>query len=146
MTTGLSLFERFHGAQTDLAELHWLLLQRFRGALQPRTDEVVYPGHADQYSVKVRFVDSQIVDTLQGPNLTGAEIDSLGEQIDTQLLASTGSRVANLILFGHLPVDGWFRHRDVLQILPPPNGAPRPDCIMADHPFLLQFSFPTSSN
>jgi hypothetical protein len=146
MTSGQSLLEQFRGAQADFAELHWLLLQRFKGAAQPCPDEVVYPGHASQYSVKVRFEDSGILDILAGPNLIASEIKSIGDQIASELLTSNGTRIASVILFAHLPVDGWYRHGNVLQILPPPEGAPRPAWLMADHPFLLQFSFPTSSN
>jgi hypothetical protein len=146
MASHQSLFEQFRGAQADLAELHSLLLKRFSGAMQPRLDELVYPGNANKYSVKVRFGDSGIVDILAGPNLTATEIDSLADQIASELVASSGTRTASAILFAHLPVEGWYRHGDFLQILPPPKGAPLPACLMADHPFLLQFSFPTSSN
>jgi hypothetical protein len=141
-----SLSGQFRVAEADLAELHWLLLQRFKGAMQPCPEEVVYPGDANQYSVKVCLGESGIVEILAGPNLTAAEIDSLENQIASDLLTSNGTGVASAILFAHLPVEGWYRHGDVLQILPPPKGAPHPVCLMADHPFLLQFSFRRSSN
>ena len=141
-----SLFEQFRGAEASLAELNWLLLLRFKGAMQPCPDEIVYPGHADQYSVKVRFGRLGIVDILAGPNLTSPEIESIGDQIASELLTSSGTRIASVIPFAHLPVDGWYRHGNLLQILPAPKSAPRPISLMADHPFLLQFSFPTSSN
>jgi len=146
MASGQSLFEQFRGAEASLAELNWLLLLRFKGAMQPCADEIVYPGHADQYSVKVRFGRLGIVDILAGPNLTAPEIDALGDQIAYELLTSNGTRIASVIPFAHLSVDGWYRHGNVLQILPAPKSAPRPISLMADHPFLLQFSFPTSPN
>jgi hypothetical protein len=146
MIANQSFFEEFRLAGTDLGELHWLLLQRFKGAMQPGPEEVVYPGNANRYLVKVRFEQSRIVDILAGPDLTAAEIDCLANQIASELLTSSGTGVANVILFAHLPVDGWYKHRDFLQILPAPQDAPRPGCLMADHPFLLQFIFPKSSN
>lgn len=56
MATEQSLFERCP-AELDLADLHWLLLQRFKGAMQPSPEEVVYPGDATNYCVKVRLGD-----------------------------------------------------------------------------------------
>jgi hypothetical protein len=146
MASGNSIFERFRGASIDLAELHCLLLGRFRGAMQPCQDEIVYPGHLTQYSVKIRFGDSGIVDIQAGPNLTTTEIGSIESQIASDLLISDGQRTASIILFAHLPVNGWYRHGNLLQILPAPQNAPRPDFLMADHPFLLQFSFSASCN
>lgn len=74
------------------------------------------------------------------------EIDGLRDQIVSELLTSAGTRVGTVVLFSQLPVDGWFKHETVLQILPAPNGAPRPKWLLADHPFMLQFSFPSSSS
>ena len=114
--------------------------------MQPRPDEVVYPGCETEYSVKICFGGTRVKDILRGPRLTAAEIDSVGDQIISELLASNGTATASMILFSHLPVEGWYRYRNVLQILPPPATAPRPAFLMADHPFVLQFRFPTSSN
>lgn len=146
MVAKQSLREQLRIGEVDLAELHWLLLFRFKGAMQPCPEEIVYPGDANQYSVKVCLGESGIVDILAGPNLTAAEIDILRNQVASELLTSYGTRVASAILFARLPVEGWYRHGDFLQILPPPTGAPRPTCLMADHAFLLQFSFPKSPN
>jgi|HubBroStandDraft_6_1064221.scaffolds.fasta_scaffold00261_30 hypothetical protein len=146
MQSSYSLFDRIRASEIELGELHWLLLQRFKGAMQPTPDEVVYPGHPTQYSVKICLGKVGIKDVLQGPNLDTADIDSLQSQIISELLAPIETRIANVILFSHLPVDGWYRYRDCFQILPIADTAPRPTFLLADHPFVLQFRFPTSSN
>lgn len=114
--------------------------------MQPCPDEVVYPGCASDYSVKICLGDARVKDILRGPRLTATEIDSLGNQIVSDLLTSNGTRIASAILFSHLPVDGWYRYRDLFQILAAPDTAPRPTFLLADHPFVLQFRFPVSSN
>jgi hypothetical protein len=47
-------------------------------------------------------------------------------------------------------VEGYFRHKDSFQILPPPAYAPKPDLSLPGlyprHPFLLEVSFEASSN
>lgn len=141
-----NLFKQFHGSEIDPAELHQLLLQRFHGALEPNLGDVVYPGDETQYALKICIRDEGIADILQGPKLTTADLDCLERAIATELLESSGAQVASTILFSNLPVDGWFRYRDVLQILPAPDDAPRAGFLLADHPFMLQFAFPTSSN
>lgn len=106
----------------------------------------MYPGHATQYSLKICLGVAGIRDILQGPNLTAAESDDIQKQIVAELVTKTGTRIASAILFSDLPVEGWYRYADSLQILPPPKGAPRLDCLMRDHPLLLQFRFATSPN
>ncbi len=137
---------RFRGRRLDLAELHSLLLQRFKGAMQPMPTELLYPGDMKRYSVKVRIRDLSVEDIEPGAGLGTGELDALWNQIESDLLMSNGMRIGSAILFSHLPVEGWYRYEELLQILPAPKGAPRPAFLMADHPFLLQFAFPSSPN
>lgn len=43
-------------------------------------------------------------------------------------------------------VEGHYRYKDVFQILPVPSEAPPAPVAVADHPFLLQFSYVSSSD
>ena len=79
-----------------------------------------------------------------GPKLTPADVDMIKSRIESELLASAGTRIGREILFAHLPVTGYFRYKDEFQILPVPNHAPQPPFSWADYPFLLEFRFPIS--
>jgi len=145
MDTGQSLFAEIRPEQFDLAELHWLLLQRSRSASQPSPNEVVYRGDLADYTVKLRLGDAgEVSDILVAPSFK--ERDALRDQIVSELLTSAGPRIASVILFSDLPVDGYYKHGTVLQIVPAPREAPRPKFLLGEHPFLLQFSFPSSTN
>lgn len=57
-------------------------------------------------------------------------------------------KIGRDILFSsHIPLYGYFRYRDIFQILPVPPQAPQPEFIAAGpHPILLEFAFRKSSN
>lgn len=145
MDTAQSLFEEIRFKRFDPADLHLLLIQRFKGAMQPCPHEVVYPGDPANYSIKLCLSEvGDVKDVLVGPKLTANERNALQEQIVSEILTSSGLRVASLVLFSDLPVQGWYRQGTLLQILPPPKEAPRSEHFLAEHPFVLQFSFPSS--
>jgi hypothetical protein len=43
-------------------------------------------------------------------------------------------------------VSGWFRFQDIFQFFPLPSDAPRPQFLLADHPFILEFKYQSSSS
>ena len=49
------------------------------------------------------------------------------------------------VFFGIFPVDGYWRYRDDWQIIPAPPQAPRPDVVIADHPFIVELRVPSNS-
>jgi hypothetical protein len=107
----------------------------------------VYPGHETNYAIKFTYGKSGVVGITRGPRLTPPDLDTLKRSVESELLTPTGTRVGKEILFSHLPVKGYFRYRDMFQIVPIPEEAPRPDVLaMGRHPFLLEFQFPTSTN
>jgi hypothetical protein len=68
--------------------------------------------------------------------------ESRVQEIDNELAqeaVETSTYIRRVVLFSSAPVAGWWRHRDNLQVLPVPVDAPRPDQLLADHPFYLEF-------
>ena len=47
------------------------------------------------------------------------------------------------MFFNIFPVDGYWRYRDEWQIIPAPSQAPRPDVVIADHPFIVELHVPS---
>jgi hypothetical protein len=140
------LFEAFHASAVEQAELEQVLGQHFHGAMTLNPDEVVYPGHDQEYAVKLRYDDGVLAEIIPGPQLKSADKEAIRERIANELLTSQGIGVGRTFLFSSVPVEGYFRYGDVFQFLPVPLDAPRPEFQMAEHPFALEFRYPTSSN
>ena len=49
------------------------------------------------------------------------------------------------IVLSSLPVKGWYRYRDVFQILPPNKNLKNPHVVSAHHPFIFQWKYPEST-
>jgi hypothetical protein len=146
MSSDPNLFERFHADTVAPGELLHVFLNYFQSAVQPRLNEVLYRGGETTHALKVCFAGARIRDIIAGPGLTTADVDFLESQVASELLGPSKTDVASTVMFSASPVQGWFRYRDSFQILPAPEGAPRPHFLLADHPFILQFEFPACSN
>lgn len=40
-----------------------------------------------------------------------------------------------------IPVKGWYRYKDLFQILPVDDDAPQPPAILDHHPFIIEYRF-----
>ena len=61
-------------------------------------------------------------------------------------VATTEQRVWRRVLFSAIPCETSWRYNDRFQITPPPENAPRPNTIMGEHPFVLEFKAPASTD
>ncbi len=108
------------------------------GGIDSRTS-VVYPSSRD-HVFRVRSDDVEITSVEPGPRCTSAEIDRVRTAVRLNLIESPGTKVGVGTLFSSShPVLGAFRCDDRLQILPAPEGAPRPPFAGGLHPFLIEF-------
>lgn len=103
-------------------------------------DDVVFPN-TDNYALRVTSESGQVTSINSGPAWTQNDLALLQARIDEKLVQSTGMGVEAAILFAIHPVEGSFGHESkIIQILPAPAEAPRPPQLIADHPFILEFS------
>jgi hypothetical protein len=73
------------------------------------------------------------------------DVAEVRAKIRANLIENQQVKIAEAVLFAiNNKVDGFFRYRDEFQILPVPEGSPKASQLVADHPFLLQFSFISS--
>lgn len=87
----------------------------------------------------------QIVGCKRGAGLTGEILGKLRRGYE---IASTdeGSEVFRDVLFSTPELKGCWRYADDWQITPAPEQAPRPEFLLADHPFILEYRVRKSSN
>jgi hypothetical protein len=78
-------------------------------------------------------------------NYSPLMISHLQQEI-VDALSEDGTEVGQRYLHSLYKTDGFFRHEDSFQILPSPPDAPQPEFLYAQHPFLLEYSYPKSSH
>jgi len=139
MTTNL-----FQSGWTNLdsAELRFILLERMGKPGQydgrdsnPNTFYLPLAGSTCR--IKLTFSDSkQIVAIEPGPAFDAVQWEEVVAEIE-----STGPHKAGRdCSFSSYRVAGsWRGERSGVQILPPPTGAPRAQCEIAEHPFILEY-------
>ncbi len=145
MTANL-LSERW--TDLDSAELRLLLDERIGGPGQYRdrsdNPNVLYlPLAGATCRVSLTFRGAKIDAIEPGPAFDAAEWKRISEEIDKSIL--TGPiKVGREFSFSSFRVPGsWKGERSDLQILPPPDDAPRAPVESAEHPFILEFPMRT---
>ncbi len=78
------------------------------------------------------------------PGHRHARVDELESQVDAALralLEDHGHRVYRDVLFSSRPLTASWRYLDQFQIGPAPDNAPRPNVVLAEHPFIVDVIF-----
>src|SRR5262245_42540996 len=130
--------------ELDSAELRLLLDQRIGGPGQydgrsEDPNKLYLPLAAASCRISLAFRDKKIVAIEAGPAFDAAEWKTLSAEIEKSILAGP-TKIGREFSFSSFRVSGWWRGaRSGVQILPPPDGAPRAPVEIAEHPFILEF-------
>ena len=140
-----SLWSAFAADRIDHRALQQIIQRNFPSGSQPGLREVVYPGDGD-HAVKLLFSKNDVLVGIEaGPSLTSAVEASIIEAINDALI-DTGPRVIRQVRFADHKVTGSWRYKDVFQIAPPPEHAPQLNCVIGDHPFILEVKITESKD
>jgi len=136
-----SLESIFQIDRVDQSELEQLLLSHFGGATGESPAEIQYERiGASGPKLTLRYSkDGELRQVEAGPTLSPDDIKEISGKIDRLLLTPAAPHIGQLVLFAVLPTTGWFRYKDVFQLVPIPAEAPRPRFAIGDHPLLLQY-------
>jgi hypothetical protein len=138
----MSMEDKFHVKEVDSQELLQVLLSYFGHAEgnKPR-------GYRYKKTEKDFFLDVQlgktgkIVEISLSRDFPGEELSKIESKIKETLIDNQNPRIGQVVGFSSERVGGYFRYKDLFQIIPVPDNAPKPEILVADHPFLLQFSY-----
>jgi hypothetical protein len=128
----------------DSFELRLLLDKPIGGPGQydglPNNPNKLYlPLAGSSCRIGLTFRDKKIIAIEPGPAFDAAQWERVSEEIEKSLLAGP-LKVGREYSFSSFRVLGsWRGDRSGVQILPPPDDAPRAHVEMADHPFILEF-------
>jgi hypothetical protein len=127
--------------RVDSDELAWLLLQHFKGAAYPSERQVDYPGTGHPLISLIYDGKGVICSIIPGHDLTEETVNIIMRRVQEKLLSPAVSKVGNMILFAHVPTEGYWRYRDKLAIRRAPDQAPRPTAIAGQHPLVLEVAY-----
>ena len=136
-------------ANLDSYELRLLLDKHFGGPGQydgrdDNPDKFYLPLAGTSCRIGLTFRGNKIAAIEPGPAFDAAEWERASEEIGKSILAGP-LKIGRDYSFSSFRVSGsWRGDRSRVQILPPPDDAPRADVEMADHPFILEFPITAS--
>jgi len=128
----------------DSFELRLLLNKRIGGpgqynGLHNKTEKLYLPLAGSSCKIGLTFHDKKIIAIEPGSTFDEAEWERVSEDIE-KLLLFEPLKVGREYSFSSFRVQGsWRGDCSGVQILPPPNDAPRAHVEIADHPFILEF-------
>jgi hypothetical protein len=130
---------RFPLAEVDHHELMEIFTLRYGTCWRVAERQIAFPAHPD-HRLRLELRHGQITRVWAGKSLSEQELEDLLNQIEADLKDRRIAEFGAEILFAHRPVQGGFRFNSTsMQILPPPNDAPLPQQMSADHPFVLEY-------
>jgi hypothetical protein len=128
----------------DSAELRLLLAERIGRHGQyddaaGNPDVLYLPLAGAQCRVSLTFRDKKIAKVEPGKAFNPGEWERISREIEGSLLTGP-TKIGRDFSFSSFRVQGsWRGARSGVQILPPPDDAPRAPVEMAQHPFVLEF-------
>jgi hypothetical protein len=119
VSSDIELSDKLLGYDIPTRELEAMMQEYFRRAKQVSENEVIYfESDAKNYSIRIKYEDSEIVFISVGPGLSNEKIDDLLNQIYSALFSEQGKLVGGNVLFNYYPTDGFFRYdSDILERL-----------------------------
>ncbi len=151
LRTDTNISIALHIDKVEEVDLQWLLLDFFHGAFYDDSEAgVVFYPERNRAAVKLVYSNDYRVRAIAGPTLSNGTLAELQRRLEAEILAPPTRRIGSEIFLSEKRVEGYFRHADLLQILPAPQDAPRAGLtlpgIYPRHPFVLEFSFDASAN
>ena len=138
-----NLFEFFRAAEIEPSELSQIALSHFGSATDGGPTEVNFGGDGiGSYAIRLVYHNKEkqrLIKVVAGSTLNEESAAAFRAKIDLELQEPNKAEIGTAVLFAYLPVNGWFRYRDIFQIQPVPPSAPRGHSLFGGHPLLVQF-------
>ncbi len=130
----------FHKSEVEPQELFCILLDHFS---QAEGTKFQRPG--TQHFLEIASDEAGNIKFIRLSNdFPSSELEEIEKKIQATLLAEHGIKVCQMICFCHTEISGYFRYKDLFQILPLPGYAATSFPPITDHPFILEISYKAS--
>ena len=119
----------------------------FDSRMKVSKDEIVFSKTDAADCLKIRFSKSHSIGAIfRSSQLTNADLSQIKEKIKNELLDESTIKIGREIIFSGFPLTGFFKFKDIFQILPVPHGAPQCCGWGYEHPAIIEFRFIGSRN
>ena len=134
---------KFYLSKVNHLELSQVLLSYFgQSDGDTRTQKYVKKDEPECFLEVLYDSYSRIVKITPSPKLNSERIKEISNMIKERLVKNQKPAIGQEVCYSvHKKVNGYFRYKDLFQIIPVPLFAPQPSFIAADFPFLLQFRY-----
>jgi len=141
-----SLTSALHVGEVDDDELATVLTSVLPRGAQFTGNEVEYRTANDEVALTLVYREGRVVEAYAGTAFSSELERQIDSAIRHDLLGMAEQEVCRWTMFAGRRVEGVWRYRDQLQIVPAPSQAARPNVEFADHPFIVDFVFDASPN
>lgn len=143
------LFARLTAFKLPMADVEDVIGTHFRQS-ELKEDRIEYSNDTVFFHQPIALTllldeNNRSCDAIEGPGWKESDLAELEEKL-SKLASSARLMSVRRVLFADAPLLGAFRYRDEFQILPLPAGAPMPDQLSAEWPFLIEFTYLGSEN
>lgn len=129
----------FHISEVEPDELLQVLLEHFSEAKGIGERVRLFQKRDMHHSLEVTRDEAGNIKSIKpSKDFPQSELEEIDKKIQDILLTERGEKVCQLICFCDTQITGYFRYKDLFQILPIPDDAPKPKHGLADYPFILE--------
>jgi len=137
----------FHLEEVRHGELRTALLHYFGKSGQIGIRRHKFFKGGEPHFLELLFdSNDNIADIVISSGFPEPKLQEIERRIRETLIENQKTTFGQAVCFSHVPITGYFRYRDLFQIIPVPDNAPAPNMITAGYPFLLQFAYTSSSD
>jgi len=134
-------------ATVDCHELSSLLWIFFGCSMNISKSEITFSKPGAPSLLQIVFSKKHsLKSVLCSPELSNKDIEQIKQKINDELLDQSQISIGREVLFSSFPVNGFFKFKNEMQILPVPTDAPKDVFLRMEHPFLLEFEYVASKD
>jgi|GEM_PF-6226436 hypothetical protein len=132
----------------DLEEIIHVLLSIFGSASYHGSTTIFFPGrNYDKRIIQIQISKKNKITLVPTHRCDSKTLQRIKEKIKTDIYSYEVKIGRDILFSSYIPLYGYFRYRDVFQIIPVPPQAPKPEYIAhGPHPILLEFAYKKSND
>ncbi len=131
----------------NFEEIMHVLLSIFKSSQRYDNRTIFFPsGNYDDCIIQLKTSGKNKIELIPTSKCDRETLQKIEEKIRTDI-ETYETKIGRDILFSSILLYGYFRYKDIFQIIPAPPQAPKPKYIFSgQHPILLEFKYKGSNN